>query len=164
MNQEIRYFLIIFIFFGITSVVLQGMFVPYLELQSAWRPDLVVVIVLLIGRRFGATLGSTTGFILGIMQDALSPMSIGLTALPKAFCGYAAGKMQPLKLEGSINLLWFITFIFVHEFVVFFILQFKLDVSFTYLLYSRVFPNTIYTSVMLTITYFSTQKYFMREE
>ena len=54
MNQEIKYFLFIFITFGIGSVLIQGLVVPYIAIGSVWKPDLVVIIVLLIGKRFGS--------------------------------------------------------------------------------------------------------------
>lgn len=164
MNQEIKYFLFIFITFGIGSVLIQGLVVPYIAIGSVWKPDLVVIIVLLIGKRFGSVAGSTTGFILGLVQDSLTTMPIGITALPKVMAGYSAGKMSVLKFEGSVNFLWFISIIFLHEFVFYFILQFKTDIAFTYLIYSRIFPNTIYTTLMMFITYFSTQKYFTEVE
>jgi len=160
MNQEIKYYLFIVATFGIISIILQSIFVPFIEIYDVWKPDVVLIVVLLIGKRFGSVYGSTTGFILGIIQDSLTTMPIGITALPKALAGYASGKMNTLKMEGTVTYLWFILFIFLHEFVYFFIMQFKLDISFTYLIYSRIFPNTIYTTVMLWITFSSTQKYF----
>ncbi|KAA3611136.1 MAG: rod shape-determining protein MreD [Calditrichaeota bacterium] len=160
MNQELKYFLFIIITFGIGSVLVQGIAVPYIEIAGGWKPDLVLIIVLLIGKRFGSVAGSTSGFILGLIQDSLTAMPIGITALPKVMAGYASGKMTTLKFEGSVNFLWFIAFIFLHEFIFYFILQFKTDLTFTYLIYSRIFPNTIYSTVMMGITYFLTQKYF----
>ena len=159
MNQEIKYTLFIFLTFGLGSVLLQSILGPYLEI-NVWKPDFVLIVVLLMGRRFGSVTGSSAGFLLGIIQDALTSMPIGITALPKALAGYATGKMKSLKLEGSISFLWFVAFVFLHEMIFYFIMQFKLELSFLYLIYGRVFPNTIYTTVMLSITYLSTQKYF----
>lgn len=162
MNQEVKYFLVIFFAFGITSVIFQSVFVPIIEI-GVWKPDIVLVVVLLIGKRFGSTAGSTAGFVLGIIQDSLSPLPIGISALPKAIAGYSSGKINILKFEGTVLFLWFILFTFLHELIFYFILQFKMDISFAYLVYSRIFPNTIYTTVMLIIFYWSTQKYFTQE-
>ncbi len=162
MNQEIKYYLVILFAFGISAIILQSFFVPVIEINS-WRPDLVLVSVLLIGKRFGSAAGSSAGFILGIIQDSLSAGPIGITALPKVLAGYASGKINILKFEGTVLFLWFILFAFLHELIFYSILQFKMDVSFTYLIYSRIFPNTIYTTIMLLITYFSTQNYFREE-
>lgn len=160
MNQEIKYYIFILLTFGLGSVLLQGLIVPYIAVGSVWKPDLVVIIVLLIGKRFGSVGGSTAGFVLGLLQDSLTAMPIGISAIPKVLIGYATGKMTALKFEGSVNFLWFIFLLFFHEFIFYFILQFKTDITFTYLIYSRIFPNTIYGSIMMVITYFSTQKYF----
>ena len=160
MNQETKYYLFILATFGLASIVLQSIFVPYIEIYDVWKPDVVLIVVLLIGKRFGSVYGSTTGFILGLIQDSLTALPVGITALPKALAGYASGKMNTLKMEGTVTFLWFILFTFLHEFLYYFILQFKMEISFTYLVYSRIFPNTIYTTVMLWITYSTTQKYF----
>jgi len=162
MNQDLKYLAVIVIAFGLGSVAVQSQLVPIIEI-GIWKPDFVLIIVLLIGKRFGSVAGSTSGFILGILQDSLTAMPIGVTALPKAIVGYATGKMTPLKIEGSMNFLWFISSIFLHELIFYFILQFRMDEAFTYLVVSRVFPNTIYSTVMLIVTYLSTQKIFTEE-
>ena len=50
--------------------------------------------------------------------------------------------------------------IFLHELIFYGLLQFKTDTSFTQLIYTRVFPNTVYTSVMLVLVNLFTHKYF----
>ena len=160
MNQEFKYYLVIAFLFGIGSVLIQSFVVPYISIIGVWRPDIILVVVLLIGKRFGSVAGTTTGFFLGLLQDSLTAMPIGISALPKVVAGYASGKMKKLKFEGSVNFLWFISFIFIHEFIFYLFLQFKTEQTFTYLIYSRIFPNTIYTTVLMGVTYVSTQKYF----
>ncbi|MGD9898200.1 MAG: rod shape-determining protein MreD [Calditrichaceae bacterium] len=159
MNQELKYFIFIFIAFGISSVVLQSVFVPFIEL-NVWRPDLVLVVVLLTGKRFGSVGGSTSGFLLGILQDALTSMPIGISALPKAVAGYASGKIKAVRLEGAVYYLMYVVLIFLHEVIYYLFIQFKIDISFTELIYSRVFPNTIYTTLMLIFVNLFAQKYF----
>lgn len=160
MNQETKYLIFILIVFGISAVIIQSVFVPFIEI-NVWRPDMVLVVVLLIGKRFGAVSGSTSGFLLGVLQDSLTAMPMGITALPKAIAGYAAGKTKSLHLEGAMYYVWFVVFIFVHEIIFYAFFQYKTDVSYAYLLYSRVFPNTIYTTIMLFIVNLFTNKYFV---
>ncbi len=159
MNQELKYYIFIFITFGLSSVILQSVFVPFIEI-NVWRPDLVLVIVLLTGKRFGAVGGSTGGFLLGILQDALTSMPIGISALPKAVAGYASGKLKSVRLEGAVYYLMFVILIFLHEVIFYLFVQFKIDISFYDLIYSRVFPNTIYTTLMLIFVNLFSQKYF----
>ncbi len=157
MNQELRYALIMATLYGMGAIILQSLLVPFIEI-SVSRPDLVLVMVLLLARRFGSAPGSTIGFVLGIIQDAVTAMPIGMSALPKAIAGYGAGKMSLFKFEGPFAYLWYILFIFVHEFIYYWLMHFKLDAGFSFLVYSRVFPNTIYTSVMLWIVHFFTAR------
>jgi len=159
MNQENKYFLFTLLLFGISAIVIQSLLVPLIEI-NLWQPDLVLVIVLLIGKRFDSIKGSTAGFVLGIMQDSLSPLPIGITALPKAIAGFAAGKTKVMRLEGAMYYVWFVLLIFIHEMITYLFLQYKTDLTFTYMLYSRVFPNTVYTTLMLFIINLFSGKYF----
>jgi len=159
MNQETKYFLFILLLFGFSAIIVQSLVVQLIEV-NLWQPDLVLVIVLLVGKRFDPIKGSTAGFVLGILQDSLSPLPVGLTALPKALVGYASGKTKILRLEGAMYYLWFILLIFAHEAITYLFLQYKTDLTFTYLLYSRVFPNTVYTTLMLFIVNLFSGKYF----
>jgi len=159
MNHDLKYYFTLFIIFGVGAVIVQSQFVPFMEI-NVWRPDLVLILVLFFGRRFGSIQGSTSGFILGLLQDALTSMPIGISALPKALSGYAAGKIKSLHLGGNMYLVWFMLMIFIHELIVYLFLQFKSEISYTFLVYSRVFPNTIYTTVMLIFSNFFLKKYF----
>jgi rod shape-determining protein MreD len=159
MNHDLKYYITLFVILGIGTVIIQSQFVPFMEI-NVWRPDLVLIIVLFFGKRFGSMQGSTTGFILGIIQDALTSMPIGISALPKTLAGYAAGKIKSLHLGGNMYLVWFVLMIFIHELIVYLFLQFKSQVSFPFLIYSRVFPNTIYTTVMLFFSNVFLKRYF----
>lgn len=159
MHSDFKYWLFILMVFGLGALVSQSLLVPLMEIH-VWRPDLVLIIVLLTGKRFRSMYGSSSGFILGVLQDALTGMPIGITALPKALAGYAAGKTKAFHLEGTLYYVWFVFLILIHEMISFAFLQYKTDFSYAFLLYSRVFPNTIYSVVMLFIVHSFTRKYF----
>jgi len=159
MHHETRYLIYILIIFGISSIILQSFVVPLIEI-SGWRPDFVLIIVLLISKRFGTVSGSTSGFILGILQDSLTALPVGITAFPKVIVGYALGKFKVMRLEGAMYYLWFIIMIFLHEFIFYGLIQFKMDIDFSQLLYTRVFPNTVYSSIMLFLVNLFTHKFF----
>jgi len=162
MNHEQKYFITIFVIFGLGSLILQTFFVPYLEIK-VWRPDLVVVIVLLMGKRFGSIQGSSTGFLLGVIQDSLTSMPIGISALPKSIIGYTSGKMRTAGVGGTMYIVWFVLMIFIHELIIYLFLQFKTELSFGLLVYTRVFPNTVYTTIMFFIISFFFRKYFTED-
>ncbi len=159
MNQENKYYLVILLIFGLSSVLAQALFAPLITIHLS-EPDFVLVIVLLISKRFGGIKGSTSGFILGILQDAVTGMPLGISAMPKAVVGYLAGKFhgQPIK---SISLdLWFIVFIVIHELIFYALFQFKSEFSFQYLFFTRALPNTLYSTIVLLSLALFTDKYF----
>jgi len=161
-NHEQKYFIIILVIFGVGSILVQSFFVPYLEI-TIWRPDIVLVIVLLMGKRFGSIQGSSAGFFLGILMDSLTSMPVGISALPKAIVGYTSGKMKTVGISGTMYIVWFVIMILIHEIIIYLFLQYKTDLPFAQLLYSRVFPNTIYTTVMFFVVSFFLKKYFTEE-
>ncbi len=163
MNHELKYFLYLTFTYGIAAITLQSVLVPYIDLYG-WRPDLVLIITLFIGMRFGSVYGSSFGFIMGLLQDSLSPLALGITALPKALAGYGTGKIKILKFSGSVVYLWHILFIFLHELITYLILSLRIENEFTLLLYTRVFPNTVYTTVLMIIFGLLTFKTFSFEE
>lgn len=159
MSSDIKYWLFILLIFGLGALLSQSLLVPLMEIH-VWKPDLVLIIVLLIGKRFRSMYGSSSGFILGVLQDALTGMPIGITALPKALAGYAAGKTKTFHFEGTLYYVWFVFLILLHEMISYAFFQYKTDLSYAFLLYSRIFPNTIYSVVMLFIIHSFTRKYF----
>jgi len=159
MKSDRKYLIYILLTFGAGSIILQSLLVPMMEIRL-WKPDLVLIIVLLIGKRFSSISGSSAGFILGIIQDSLTGMPVGITALPKAIAGYASGKTKSMHPEGTMYYVWFVFLILVHEMIVFAFFQYKTDLSYTFLMYSRVFPNTIYSTIMLLVVSSFTRKHF----
>jgi len=159
MNQEIKYSLFLIITFGIGSIIFQSLFIPFIEI-NVWRPDVVLVMIILFGRRLGSISGSTSGFILGTIQDSLSGMPLGITALPKSIVGYAAGKSKQLGLEGAAGFIWSVILILLHEMITYAFFRYKSEVPYLQLVFSRAFPNTIYSTGMLLAVSLFTQKYF----
>ncbi len=159
MDQNTKYFIFVISVFGISSIILQSLLVPLIEI-TVWQPDLVLVIVLLTGKRFGSAGGSTAGFFLGIVQDSLSGMPVGITAMPKAIAGYFSGKTRGSGQSGTVHYVFFIVLIFLHELITYAFFQYKTDLTYLYLLYSRIFPNSAYTMIMLFIVDVFFKKYF----
>jgi rod shape-determining protein MreD len=62
-------------------------------------PDLVMLVIVYVSFMNSSTIGSTTGFISGLLIDFLSASPIGLNAFTKTVTGYVAG-----KFAGAFNL------------------------------------------------------------
>ena len=125
-------------------MLLQFSFIPLIEI-GIWRPDLILLFTLYIGYRFGAVPGTLSGFLLGIIQDAISPNPIGISALANCIVGFFAGQVVALKLSYNARILVSILLILMHGAIFFLIYQFKTEATYFYFIFSRVFPNTIYT-------------------
>jgi len=129
---------------SIIALTLQISFIPMIEI-GAWRPDLIILVVIFIGLRYGATQGILAGFILGVLQDSFSPHPVGISAFADTVTGFLAGQVRQLKLAYNIRILAVIILILIQTSLFFLIYQLQTDISYLYLVATRVFPNTLYT-------------------
>ena len=88
MTRLVRY-----TFFGICAVVFQTTLVPSLSIFGQ-RPDLVVILVVLIGAYEGSSWGSIAGFLAGLAVDLYHPPTMGAGAMAGTLAGYLGGRAQ----------------------------------------------------------------------
>jgi len=99
------------------------------------------------------------GFLLGILQDSMSPLPLGITSFTNSVIGFAAGQIRQFKLAYNAQILASVILILVQGCVFFFFYQFLSEANYGYLLLTRVFPNTIYTFLIgLLISFFYASK------
>lgn len=72
---------------------LQATVVPHLGIAGI-KPDLPLVLTVLLAFWRGAATGTTAGFFIGLAQDVTNPAFLGLNALTKSLLGYAAGSLR----------------------------------------------------------------------
>ena len=149
-QKNVIYILLI----GLLAILMQAFFVPIIEI-GVWRPDIVLLAVLFIGYRFGMIPGALAGFILGLLQDALSPLPLGISSLAGSIIGFSAGQVRQMKVALNARVFVSVILILVHGCIFYFFYQLRSESTFIYLLLTRVFPNTIYTFVLgLILTFF----------
>ena len=142
------------IILGLLAIIIQVFFIPLIEI-GVWRPDVVLLVVMYIGYRYGTIPGASTGFVLGVIQDALSPLPLGITSLANSVIGFSAGQVKQLKLALNARILASVILILIHGCIFYFFYQLRSEVDFLYLLLTRVFPNTVYTFVIgLLLSFF----------
>ena len=142
------------IILGLLAILIQAFFIPLIEI-GVWRPDVVLLVVMYIGYRYGTIPGALTGFVLGVIQDALSPLPLGITSLANSVIGFSAGQVKQLKLALNARILASVILILIHGCIFYFFYQLRSEVDFLYLLLTRVFPNTVYTFVIgLLLSFF----------
>ena len=72
------------------AAVLQTTWVPYLEVWEL-QPDLILLVVILIGATAGHIEATILGFCVGLVQDSYTPDYLGLNTLTKSVVGFAVG-------------------------------------------------------------------------
>ena len=144
MPLERQYGTLQIVLIGIAALILQIGFVPLIEI-GIWRPDLIILAIIFAGFKFGVIPGTVTGFLMGLAADLFGPGPVGITALSGSITGFLAGQLKTLKLAYNAQLLSGIILILFNGLIFFYIYQLQLDVTFFDLVFSRVFPNTIYT-------------------
>jgi len=135
---------------ALVALVLQISFIPMISI-GAWRPDLIVLITIFIGLRFGVSAGTIAGFIMGVLQDSFSPTPVGISALADTLVGFLAGQVRQLKLAYNAKFLAVIILILIQMSIFYLIYQIQTDVNYFYLVATRVFPNTIYTFLIAVL-------------
>jgi rod shape-determining protein MreD len=152
--NKFEYFKIGFII--VCTFILQTYLVPVLEI-NIWRPDLILIVILFIGYKYGAVSATLAGFVLGIFQDSLSVSPVGISSFANCITGFLAGSIREYKFKSNTAYLFTILLILLHGLLFYMLYQFKTETTYTYLIYSRVFPNTIYTFIIWIISsYFFT--------
>lgn len=139
---------------GLLAILIQAFFIPLIEI-GIWRPDIVLLSVIYIGYRYGMISGALAGFLLGIIQDALSPLPLGMSSMANSIIGFSAGQVRQFKLALNARILASVILILLHGCIFYFFYQLRSEVTFLNLLLTRVFPNTVYTFVIgLLLSFF----------
>jgi rod shape-determining protein MreD len=147
-----RYSLLYFVILSSIAILLQSYFIPLIEINT-WRPNLIILVIIYFGFRFGVFYGTIGGFLLGIFQDSIGTNLLGISSLANCIVGFIAGQTKQVKLSINTRILTTIFLILLNGFIFYFFYQFNSEVKFLYLLFSRVFPNTIYTFIIGIIIY-----------
>ena len=148
-QNKLDYIKLLFIIF--CAFLLQTYLVPVLEI-NVWRPDLIIIIVLFIGYKYGALPATLAGFVLGIFQDSLSASPIGISSFANCIVGFLAGSFREYKMKSNTAYLTTILLLLLHGFLFYLIYHVKTEASYTYLIFTRIFPNTIYTFIIWLIS------------
>ena len=106
------------------------------------------MLIIYIGLYYGAIPGTLTGFIIGIFQDSMSPIPVGMTSVANCLIGFSAGQVKQFKLAYNARMVAALLLILCHGLIFYLLYQYKSETTYGHLIYSRVFPDTVYTFVM----------------
>lgn len=69
------------------------------------RPDVTVLLLVLLAQRRGAVFGALLGFGIGLLEGLLQPQTLGMQCLAKSILGFAIGKLAQQLVSGSLPLM-----------------------------------------------------------
>jgi rod shape-determining protein MreD len=147
-NIHVRYFLLFAV-----ALVFQVTLVKYIEIFY-WRPDLLLIVLVSYSLRVGPNYGMTAGFLVGLVQDALSTHFLGLAALSKTLAGFIAGSLTGKFARRTEFLLVLLICGLLHDFVYFLIYTLGESFSFQNLFFLYTIPNVAYTLLVGGILHF----------
>jgi len=98
-------------------LLLQTTFVPFLSI-GGFLPDPLLLWVVYVAIRRGHMEATITGFLVGLLQDAVSMQFFGLSALTKTIAGFVAGYFfNDNSTEQTLGSYRFLTILFLSSFV-----------------------------------------------
>jgi len=98
-------------------LLLQTTFVPFLSI-GGFLPDPLLLWVVYVAIRRGQMEATVTGFLVGLLQDAVSMQFFGLSALTKTIAGFVAGYFfNDNSTEQTLGSYRFLTILFLSSFV-----------------------------------------------
>jgi rod shape-determining protein MreD len=106
---------------ALALLLLQTTFIPLLSI-GGFVPDLFLIWVVYVAVRRGQMEATVTGFVVGLLQDAVAMQFFGLSALTKTVAGFVAGYFfNDNSTEQTLGSYRFLTIVllssFVHNFI-----------------------------------------------
>ena len=144
----IRYTLLI-----VLAIIFQFTLVQFLEILH-WRPDLLLIVLVIFSLRKGPNWGMSLGFFLGLLQDLLSSHLLGLLALSKTVTGFLAGSLRGKFAEKTEFFLTLLIVGLFHDLFYFFISTLGENFSLQSLFILYTLPNLMYTIIIGGILYY----------
>jgi rod shape-determining protein MreD len=98
-------------------LVLQTTFIPFLSI-GGFLPDVFLIWVVYVAIRRGQMEATVTGFVVGLLQDAVSMQFFGLSALTMTIAGFVAGYFfNDNSTEQTLGSYRFLTILLLSSFV-----------------------------------------------
>ena len=134
-------------FLFLLALLLQSTVIPAIQILT-WRPDIVLIVLVMFAVNHGRIAGSTAGFFVGFISDLISWKILGIGALSKSISGYVAAVFGEGFRER--NRLWYILFLtsFVHEIISQFFYTMGTEIVWSILIMAQIFPEALYTVIV----------------
>lgn len=142
------------------GVLLQRLFVAELLMLRGIRPDLPLVLLAIFGLEYGRLPATIAGFGCGVLLDAVSSDTFGLTALAKTLVGFTVGSFQGRTVTNRPSFFPFIvlTLAIFHELLYNYIETFDQNVGILHLTVHAAIPSAMYTTLIGVLVYYAMKK------
>jgi len=147
----------------ISAVILQLSVSNYIQILH-WKPDFILIAVVLIGIRFNAAIGSTAGFFGGLAGDLVSAHLLGLGALSKSVAGYVAGNISPKFEQKSQFVLTLLISGLIDDALFFVINTMGKNFSWHIIFFVYIIPSLFYTVLVGMFLYYLLGNWLMNDE
>jgi len=152
-----------FILVFAVTLILQITIVPYLQIVN-WKPDLLLIVVVIFALQTGPSGGSSAGFFSGLAGDLASSHLLGLGALSRTISGYLAGSMKGKLKERSQFVITLFFAGLVNNLIFYSIATLGKDFSWRLLFFIYIIPNLFYTVLLGLGIYYTLGNWLAVEE
>ncbi len=131
------------------------------------KPNITIVLIVIVALLRNNTEGAIVGFFCGLMQDALSGTVIGFYALMGLYLGLIIGSINKRLYRENVLIAVFLTFVstFVYEYLVYFFSTFlRGPLEFVYPIKNIILTEAIYNSVISIFIFIIVIKLHIRFE
>ncbi len=136
-------------------ILAQGSFFSFF-LVGQYQPDVLLIIVVIVGFLLREKKGAAIGLCLGLMQDLVFVHTLGIFALPKMLLGFAAGLVgrEIYRSRVSNALMLVFTGTIIHEFLVLALVYlFVGALNFEWIMFKQFAIRAAYNSLLALVLY-----------
>lgn len=142
-------------------MILQSTLLPYVAVGGV-KPDLLLVLAVLVGLVFGTRSGLLAGLVAGLLKDLFLGKYLGLFTFTCVMAGYLAGLFQTKVFKGNllvpVGVVTLVTLL--HGFLVFGLLRTAgLPLSGIAVLWRILIPEVTYNVLLVPLIYPSVYRY-----
>lgn len=138
----------------LAALILQATVVDFMQILT-WKPDLVLIVLVVIAIDRGKVAGSSAGFAAGLLSDLMAGPGtlIGLGALAKSVTGYAAAVGTRFFRRRSQFIFILLLSGVIHDLLYFYVTTIGRDISWSILLRGHMIGSLLYTALVGVLVY-----------
>lgn len=159
LNSPLLRYILVFVI----ALLLQAVVVPYFEIVH-WKPDLILVVLIMFSVQYGRRAGSTAGFFAGAANDFISGGLLGLGALSRTITGFVAGWLAYFFQDRGQFIFTLFICGFIQDVIYIYINTLGREVLWRVIIFVHIIPNLFYTAIVGTVIHYSLNKWLNEDD